>query len=116
MFQDQWYVPQGESWAALFLKDAQADYLWRDTKVLECILAFEVILEKRNKQNSGFGDFSSLKQMSDSNPHYQNLNHLKIKKYIRALNKGAKGYSLFRMVSYSSGLGFKDFIKYFIQN
>jgi iron complex transport system substrate-binding protein len=35
MFQDQWYVPQGESWAALFLKDAQADYLWRDTKVLE---------------------------------------------------------------------------------
>jgi iron complex transport system substrate-binding protein len=29
MFQDQWYVPQGESWAALFLKDAQADYLWR---------------------------------------------------------------------------------------
>jgi iron complex transport system substrate-binding protein len=51
----------------------------------KCILAFEVILEKRNKQNSGFGDFSSLKQMSDSNPHYQNLNHLKIKKYIRTL-------------------------------
>jgi iron complex transport system substrate-binding protein len=23
MFQDQWYVPQGESWAALFLKDAK---------------------------------------------------------------------------------------------
>jgi iron complex transport system substrate-binding protein len=23
------------SWAALFLKDAQADYLWRDTRVLE---------------------------------------------------------------------------------
>jgi iron complex transport system substrate-binding protein len=41
MFQDQWYVPQGDSWAALFLKDAQADYLWRDTKVLEvhpCLL------------------------------------------------------------------------------
>jgi iron complex transport system substrate-binding protein len=29
------------SWAALFLKDAQADYLWRDTRVLEvhpCLL------------------------------------------------------------------------------
>jgi hypothetical protein len=40
MFQDQWYVPQGESWAALYLKDAQADYLWRH-KVLEvhpCLL------------------------------------------------------------------------------
>jgi hypothetical protein len=33
-------------------KDAQADYLWRDTRVLEVHPAFEVILEKRNKQNS----------------------------------------------------------------
>jgi iron complex transport system substrate-binding protein len=45
---------------------------------VQASLPFEVILEKRNKQNSDCpGDFSSLKQMSDSNPHYQNLNHLK---------------------------------------
>jgi iron complex transport system substrate-binding protein len=38
---------------ALFLKDAQADYLWRDTKGTgSASLPFEVILEKRNKQNS----------------------------------------------------------------
>jgi iron complex transport system substrate-binding protein len=44
MFQDQWYVPQATSWAALFLKDAQADYLWRDTKGTGgASLPFEVI-------------------------------------------------------------------------
>jgi iron complex transport system substrate-binding protein len=45
MFQDQWYVPQGES-LALFLKDAQAIIYGETRKVLKCILAFEVILEK----------------------------------------------------------------------
>jgi iron complex transport system substrate-binding protein len=46
-------------------------------------LPFEVILEKRNKQNSDCpGDFSSLKQMSDSNPHYQEFESFKNKKSI----------------------------------
>jgi iron complex transport system substrate-binding protein len=75
---------------------------------------FEVILEKAQQQEFWIapGDFSSLKQMSDSNPHYQEFESFKIKKvYSYALNKGAKGYSLFRMVSYPSGLGFKGFHK-----
>jgi iron complex transport system substrate-binding protein len=46
MFQDQWYVPQGESWSFSISKDAQADYLWRDTKGTGASLPFEVILEK----------------------------------------------------------------------
>jgi iron complex transport system substrate-binding protein len=33
MFQDQWYVPQGDKLGGSISKDAQADYLWRDTKV-----------------------------------------------------------------------------------
>jgi hypothetical protein len=40
-----------------------------ETQVLEVHPPFEVILEKRNKQNSGLPlVISSLKQMSDSNP------------------------------------------------
>jgi iron complex transport system substrate-binding protein len=99
MFQDQWYVPQGESWAALFLKDAQADYLWRDTKGTgSASLPFEVILEKAQQAEFWIapGDFSSLKQMSDSNPHYQEFESFKNKKvYSYALNKGAKGGILY---------------------
>jgi iron complex transport system substrate-binding protein len=95
MYQEQWYVPQGESWAALFLKDAQSQYLWANTKGTGSLsVPFEVILEKA--QNANFwiapGDFSSLKQMSDNNPHYSRFASFKNKKvYSYAVNKGAKG-------------------------
>jgi iron complex transport system substrate-binding protein len=99
MFQDQWYVPQGESWAALFLKDAQANYLWKDTKGTGSVsLPFEIILEKAQQAEFWIapGDFSSLKQMSDSNPHYSEFESFKNKKvYSYALNKGAKGGILY---------------------
>lgn len=99
MFQDQWYVPQGESWASLFLKDAQSNYLWADTKGTGSLpLPFEKILEKA--QNAEYwiapGDFSSLKQMSDSNPHYSEFASFKNKKvYSYGINKGAKGGILY---------------------
>jgi iron complex transport system substrate-binding protein len=95
MYQEQWYVPQGESWASLFLKDAQSNYLWADTKGNGSLaVPFETILEKA--QNADFwiapGDFSSLKQMSDSNPHYVQFTSFKNKKvYSYSVNKGAKG-------------------------
>ena len=95
MYQEQWYLPQGESWAALFLKDAQSHYLWANSKGTGSLaVSFEVILEKA--QNADFwiapGDFSSLKQMSDSNPHYGQFTSFKNKKvYSYSVNKGAKG-------------------------
>ncbi len=95
LYQEQWYVPQGESWAALFLKDAQSDYLWKDSKGTGSLLVpFELVLEKA--QNAAFwiapGNFSSLNEMSDSNPHYKEFEAFKNKKvYSYALNKGAKG-------------------------
>jgi iron complex transport system substrate-binding protein len=99
MFQDQWYVPQGESWASLFLRDAQSNYLWANSKGTGSLtLPFENILEKA--QDAEFwiapGDFSSLKQMSDSNPHYSQFASFKNKKvYSYGLNKGAKGGILY---------------------
>jgi len=95
MYQEQWYVPQGESWAALFLKDAQADYLWKDSKGTGSLsVPFEVVLEKAQKADFWIapGDYISLKQMSDSNPHYEEFDSFKNKKvYSYALNRGAKG-------------------------
>ena len=99
MFQDQWYVPQGDSWAALFLKDAHSNYLWADSKGTGSLpLPFETILEKA--QNAEYwiapGDFSSFKQMSDSNPHYSEFASFKNKKvYSYSINKGAKGGILY---------------------
>ncbi len=95
MYQEQWYVPQGESWAALFLKDAQSNYLWSNTKGTGSLsVPFEVILEKA--QNADFwiapGNFSSMKEMSNGNPHYSQFTSFKNKKvYSYSVNKGAKG-------------------------
>jgi iron complex transport system substrate-binding protein len=118
MFQDQWYVPQGESWVSVFLKDAKSDYLWKDTKGFGSLsLPFETILDKA--QNATFwiapGDFTSLKQMSDSNPHYAEFSSFKNKKvYSYAINKGAKGGILyFELASARPDLVLKDLIKIF---
>jgi len=99
MYQEQWYVPQGESWASLFLKDSESNYLWADTKGTGSLaVPFETILEKA--QNADFwiapGNFSSLKEMIDSNPHYDQFTSFKNKKvYSYAVNKGAKGGILY---------------------
>jgi len=118
MFQDQWYVPQGESWVSVFLKDAKSDYLWKETKGFGSLsLPFESILDKA--QNATFwiapGDFSSLKQMSDSNPHYAEFSSFKNKKvFSYAINKGAKGGILyFELASARPDLVLKDLIKIF---
>ena len=95
MYQEQWYVPQGESWAALFMKDAQSNYLWSNTKGTGSLtLPFETVLDQA--KNAEFwvspGDFSSLKQMEDSNPHYKEFDSFKNKKvYSYSVKKGLKG-------------------------
>lgn len=116
IYQDQWYVPQGESWASLFLKDAKANYLWKDSKGFGSLnLPFEKVFEKG--QNAEFwiapGDFSSLKQMSDSNTHYAEFASFKNKKvYSYAVNKGPKGGIVyFELASTRPDLVLKDLIK-----
>ena len=95
MYQEQWYVPQGESWAALFMKDAQSNYLWADTKGTGSLtLPFETILDKAQKADYWVapGDFSSLEQMGNTNPHYKEFDAFKNKKvYSYSIKKGAKG-------------------------
>jgi iron complex transport system substrate-binding protein len=99
MYQDQWFVPQGESWMALFLKEAQSNYLWANTKGTGSLtLPFETILEKAQKAEFWIapGDFTSLKEMNNSNPHYAKFDAFQNKKvYSYALHKGAKGGILF---------------------
>ena len=118
MYQDQWYVPQGESWAALFLKDAQSNYLWAESKGTGSLsLPFETILDKAQKAEYWIapGDFSSLKEMNESNPHYKEFNAFKNKKvYSYSINKGAKGGIMyFELSPTRPDWVLKDFIKIF---
>ncbi len=73
MFEDKWYLPQGTSWGCQLLKQAQGNYLWAATTGTGSLsLSFETILEKGKNADLWItsGQFGSLKEMLDANPHY----------------------------------------------
>lgn len=73
MFEDRWYLPKGTSWGSLLLKQANGNYLWQETSGTGSLsLSFETVFEKAKNADIWItsGQFSSLKEMTDSNPHY----------------------------------------------
>ena len=73
MFQDKWYLPKGTSWGSLLLKEANANYLWAETSGTGSLaLSFESVYEKAKNADVWItsGQFSTLKEMTDANPHY----------------------------------------------
>lgn len=73
MYEDKWYLPQGTSWGCQLLKEAQGNYLWAETKGTGSLsLSFETVLEKGKNANLWItsGQFGSLQEMLDANPHY----------------------------------------------
>jgi iron complex transport system substrate-binding protein len=99
MYQDQWYMPQGNSWAALFLKDAHGNYLWADEQGTGSLsLSFEVVLDKAEAADYWIGpsQYTSLKEMTDANPHYGRFKSFRNKEvYSFSSKKGAKGGILY---------------------
>lgn len=116
MYQNQWFVPQGKSWAALFLKEAKVNYLWQNTTGTGSLaLPFETVLSKAQLAQLWIapGDFTSLKQMSNQNPHYKMFQSFQQKKvYSYAKKRGAKGGLLyFELAATRPDLVLKDLIK-----
>jgi len=115
LFQDQWYMPQGGSWGALFLKDAGARYLWESSAGTGSIsLSFETVLEKAENADIWIGpsQFTSLKEMTDTNPHYAQFKSFKNKQvYSYSTKKGATGGLLyFELAPNRPDLVLKDLI------
>jgi iron complex transport system substrate-binding protein len=80
MYKDQWYVPYGNSWSAQFIKDANANYLYKNTTGSGSIaLAFESVLSQG--QNADFwiapGQFKSFEQLYESSTHYNQFKAVK---------------------------------------
>jgi iron complex transport system substrate-binding protein len=73
MFEDRWYLPKGNSWGSLLLKEAKGQYLWAETSGTGSLsLSFETVLEKAKNADIWItsGQFSSLREMTSANPHY----------------------------------------------
>ncbi|MEM7380002.1 MAG: ABC transporter substrate-binding protein [Bacteroidota bacterium] len=73
LYKDVWYVAGGKSWMAEFLRDANTDYLWKDSENTGSIgLSIESVLERA--QNADFwlnpSMHTSYDGLKDANRHY----------------------------------------------
>jgi len=116
MFKDIWYMPQGESWGAQFIEDANGNYLWSDSKGTGSLsLSLESVLEKGHGADIwiGPGQFTRFEDLQNASQAYTQFNAFKNKEvYTYNLKKGEKGGSIyFELAPNRPDLVLKDMIK-----
>lgn len=116
IYKEQWYMPRGNSWAASFLKDANAAYLWADSEGTGSLaLSFETVMERAENVDFWIGpaQFTTFKEMVESNPNYAHFKAFKTKNiYSFSSKKGKTGGILYyELASNRPDLILKDLIK-----
>jgi iron complex transport system substrate-binding protein len=99
LYKDVWYLPGGNSWAARFLSDAHADYLWDNTDETGSLsLSIESVLEKGKQAEFWVSpaQFTSYRSMREANRHYPQFEAFKNRNvYSFANTKGDTGGLLY---------------------
>lgn len=116
MFEDRWYLPKGTSWGSLLLKQANGNYLWQETSGTGSLsLSFETVFEKAKNAELWItsGQFSTLKEMTDMNPHYAKFDAFANKNvYTFSRKKGKMGGILYyELAPNRPDLVLKDLVK-----
>ena len=116
MFKDIWYMPQGESWGAQFIKDANGTYLWEDSQGTGSLsLNLESVLEKGHDAAVWIGpaQFNTFEDLKNSSQVYTQFTAFKNKQvYSYNLKKGEKGGSVyFELAPNRPDIVLKDLIK-----
>lgn len=116
MFKDVWYLPQGDSWAAQFIKDANGHYVWQDSEGTGSLsLNLENVLEKAQQADFWIGpsQFSSYVQMEEAHSVYSQFKAFEEKKVFSfTTKKGATGGILYyELAPNRPDLVLKDMIK-----
>ncbi|MFO7744876.1 MAG: ABC transporter substrate-binding protein [Psychroflexus sp.] len=118
MHQDRWYLPYGTSWNGQFFEDANANYIYKNTKGKGSVAySFERVLE--DAKNAEFwispGQFTSYSQLLESNIHYQEFKAFQERNiYTMARTTGETGGVLFYELGPNRpDLILKDLIKIF---
>lgn len=74
MWQDIWYLPQGNSWASAFIQDAGGQYLWADSEgVGSLALNLETVLDRAVHADYWIGpaQFTTYEQLVKENQVYR---------------------------------------------
>ncbi|MBP1839735.1 ABC transporter substrate-binding protein [Formosa algae] len=116
MYKDVWYMPNGTSSEAQLLKDANANYLWKNTKGAGSLaLNFETVFNKAKAANIWINPsiYGSYKALESANTHYTKFDAYKQKQvYSMSNTKGATGGVLYYELGQARpDLVLKDLIK-----
>ncbi len=116
MYKDVWYLPQGKSWAAQFITDANGDYLWKESEGTGSLsLNIESVLDKGAQADIWIGPsyYISLQQLKEAHNVYQQFDAFKNDNvYSFANKKGETGGLLyFELAPNRPDLVLKDIIK-----
>jgi iron complex transport system substrate-binding protein len=118
LYEDHWFMPKGNSWGCYFINDASGSYLWKDTQGSGSLsLPFETVLQKAKFADIwiGPGQFTSLKEMAETNNHYTQFKAFQDKEvYSFSNKKGATGGVLYyELAPNRPDLVLKDLVKIF---
>jgi iron complex transport system substrate-binding protein len=116
MSKDIWNLPAGESFVAQFLKDANLNYLWKNTKGKGSLsLSFESVFDTGKDADMWIapGYFSTKEQLLKSNQLYAQFNAFKNDKiYTPTIKKGKTGGVIYyELAPTRPDLVLKDLIK-----
>lgn len=116
IYENRWYLPQGESWGAELISEAGGNYLWKDTKGTGSLsLPFEKVLDVAVDADIWIGpaQFGSLQEMTDAHPHYGQFKSFKQGKvYSYSIKKGKTGGVIYyELAPNRPDLVLKDLIK-----
>lgn len=99
LYKDVWYVPAGQSWAAGFIEDANAEYLWKETEGTGSLsLSLEAVLNIAADADYWIApsQFSAYEEMKKAKAHYTRFKAFRQKKvHTFALTRGSTGGLLY---------------------
>jgi len=116
MYKDVWYLPQGESWAAQFIADANGNYIWKDTKGTGSFsLSLESILDKAEHAEIWIGPsyYTNLNQLQEAHAVYEQFDAFKNNEVYNFTNKVGEtgGLLYFELAPNRPDIVLKDIIK-----
>lgn len=116
IYENQWYLPHGNSWGSVFIRDAGGKYIWSESQGTGSLsLPFETVLEKAGEADFWIGSaqFTSLKAMTTDNPHYSQFKAYRNKKVYSFSNKKGKtgGLIFYELAPNRPDLVLKDMLK-----
>ena len=118
LYKDIWYLPAGESWAARFIEDANANYLWGKSEGTGSLsLSLETVLDRGSEADVWISpsQYVSYEEMLKANEHYLRFKPFRAKRlFTFAKSRGATGGLLYyEMAPSRPDLVLKDLIHIF---